>query len=147
VVASGQRGQAKEYVSGFYSQYILARFYDCLMDKPIWAKYRKEQLADVDGEILEIGIGTGLNLSYYSDHVRKITTVGPNFGMNRKLRKRLQQTGIEVRKHIISIVGAKMGSMCNLIPRQRSNVTNCTRAVGKSFGLEAETLQHRNEEV
>ncbi len=46
---------------GLYSKYIFPRFYDCVADKPFWAKYRKEQLEPVDGEVLEIGVGTGLN--------------------------------------------------------------------------------------
>jgi ubiquinone/menaquinone biosynthesis C-methylase UbiE len=71
------------------------------MDKPFWAKYRREQLASVDGEILEIGVGTGLNLPYYPEHVRKIVTVDPNPGMNKKLQCRIDQTGIEVDTRII----------------------------------------------
>ena len=43
---------------------------------------RKEFLARVDGEILEIGFGTGLNLPHYPEHVRRIITVDPNPGMN-----------------------------------------------------------------
>jgi len=39
----------------------------------------------VDGEILEIGVGTGLNLPHYPPHVRKITTADPNPGMNKQL--------------------------------------------------------------
>ena len=71
------------------------------MDKPFWAKYRKEQLAKADGEILEIGVGTGLNLPHYPSHVRKITTVDPNPGMNKRLQRRIDETGIGVEKKII----------------------------------------------
>ncbi len=86
---------------GFYSKVIFPRFYDCLMDKPFWAKYRHEQLASVDGRVLEIGAGTGLNLPHYPEHVRKIVTVDPNPGMNKKLQRRIDQTRIEVDKRII----------------------------------------------
>ena len=72
------------------------------MDKPFWAKYRREQLASVHGEILEIGVGTGLNLPHYPSHVRKITTVDPNPGMNKRLQRRIDESGIEVDKQIIS---------------------------------------------
>jgi ubiquinone/menaquinone biosynthesis C-methylase UbiE len=87
---------------GFYSKVIFPRFYDRLMDKPFWAKYRQEQLASVDGEILEIGVGTGLNLPHYPEHVKRITTADPNPGMNKKLQRRIDETGIEVDKQIIS---------------------------------------------
>jgi ubiquinone/menaquinone biosynthesis C-methylase UbiE len=72
-----------------------------LVDKPSWAKYRQEQLASVDGEILEIGVGTGLNLPHYPEHVKRITTVDPNPGMNKKLQHRIERTGIAVEKHVI----------------------------------------------
>ena len=71
------------------------------MDKPHWAKYRKQQLASADGEILEIGVGTGLNLPHCPEHVRKIVTVDPNPGMNKRLQRRIDQTGIEVDKRAI----------------------------------------------
>ena len=87
---------------GFYSNVILPRFYDRLMDKPFWKKYRKEQLASAEGEILEIGVGTGLNLPHYPSHVRKIVTADPNPGMNKRLQRRMDQIGIEVDKQIIS---------------------------------------------
>lgn len=87
---------------GFYSRYIFPRFYDCLMDSPVWEPHRRRQLAEVEGQILEIGVGTGLNLPHYPEHVRKIVTADPNQGMNKRLQRRIEQTGIEVDKRIIS---------------------------------------------
>ena len=65
------------------------------MDKPFWVKYRKEQLTNVDRGILEIGIGTGLNLPHDPAHVRRIATVGPNPGMDKWPRRRIDQSAIE----------------------------------------------------
>ncbi len=87
---------------GFYDQQIFARFYDCVMDRPHWAEHRKRQLADVAGDVLEIGVGTGLNLPHYPPNVGRITTVDPNTGMNKRLRRRIDQTGIDVDIHAIS---------------------------------------------
>ena len=86
---------------GFYSNVIFPRFYDWFIDHPHWSKYRRQQLASVDGEILEIGAGTGLNLPHYPAHVHKITTVDPNPGMNKRLQRRIDQTGIEVDQRIL----------------------------------------------
>ena len=72
------------------------------MDKPFWARYRREQLSGVDGEVLEIGVGTGLNLPHYPEHVKRIITADPNPGMNKKLQRRIDETGINVDKRIIS---------------------------------------------
>jgi ubiquinone/menaquinone biosynthesis C-methylase UbiE len=65
------------------------------------AKYRRELLANVSGDILEIGFGTGLNLAHYPSHVRKITTVDPNPGMNAKANKRIQESDIEVDRRVL----------------------------------------------
>ncbi len=66
------------------------------------AALRQEVLADVGGEVLEIGFGTGLNLPHYPAHVRKITTVDPNPGMSRLSRRRLEASEITVDSTLIS---------------------------------------------
>ncbi len=43
----------------------------------------RESLSEVDGEILKIGFGTGLNLEYYPEHVRHLTAVDPDVGVSR----------------------------------------------------------------
>ena len=87
---------------GFYSKFIFPRFYDRVVDKPHWIKHRKHQLASAVGDVLEIGVGTGLNLPHYPAQVSKITTVDPNPGMNKRLQRRIEELGIEVDKRIIS---------------------------------------------
>ena len=87
---------------GFYAQVIFPRLCDFLLDKPFVAKYRRELLANASGNILEIGFGTGLNLPYYPERIRKITVVDPNPGMCRRAQKRIAQAGIEVDQRIVS---------------------------------------------
>lgn len=87
---------------GLYGDVVFPRFYDCVADKPFWSRHRREQLAQVGGRILEIGVGTGLNLPHYPSHVKTITTVDPNPGMNKRLQRRIDESGIDVDKHIIS---------------------------------------------
>ncbi len=49
---------------GFYSQVILPLLLDWSLSDPKLARYRQELLAKVQGEVLEIGFGSGLNLAY-----------------------------------------------------------------------------------
>jgi ubiquinone/menaquinone biosynthesis C-methylase UbiE len=86
---------------GFYSQAILPLLCDWGLDRPFVAKHRRELLARADGNILEIGFGTGLNLPCYPPHVRKITTVDPNAGMYHRAQTRIKQTGIEVDQRVL----------------------------------------------
>ncbi len=87
---------------GFYSQRILPYLLDWSLSAPIISKYRQEVLADIKGEVLEIGFGTGLNLSYYPDDIYKIMTVDPNPGVHALAQKRIQSSSITVEHQIIS---------------------------------------------
>jgi ubiquinone/menaquinone biosynthesis C-methylase UbiE len=60
------------------------------------AKLRGEVLAEVDGEVLEIGFGTGLNLAHYPKHLGRIATADPNPGMSRLARRRIAASRIAV---------------------------------------------------
>jgi ubiquinone/menaquinone biosynthesis C-methylase UbiE len=66
------------------------------MGQPHLASRRQELLAGVSGSVLEIGVGTGLNLTHYPPHVRKITSVDPHAGMNKLLARRVRQSAMEV---------------------------------------------------
>jgi SAM-dependent methyltransferase len=87
---------------GFYRQVIFPRLCDLLLNRPFVARYRRELLTHAFGEVLEIGFGTGLNLRFYPEDVRKITTVDPNVGMHSLARKRIKQRGIEVDRRDLS---------------------------------------------
>jgi ubiquinone/menaquinone biosynthesis C-methylase UbiE len=92
----------QEPIMGFYSQVIVPCLCDFSLDRPFVAKYRRELLASASGDILEIGFGTGLNLPYYPEEVRKLTTVDPSAGMLRRARRRIEQTGIAVDQRVVS---------------------------------------------
>jgi SAM-dependent methyltransferase len=86
---------------GFYSRRIFPRICDWAMSDPRIAGLREETLAPVDGEILEIGFGTGLNLLHYPEHVRRIIAVDPNPGMNRLALGRVARSGIAVDQRVL----------------------------------------------
>ncbi|MBW4428668.1 MAG: class I SAM-dependent methyltransferase [Nostoc desertorum CM1-VF14] len=85
-----------------YSQVIFPRLLDWSLSVPTLAKYRQELLADVTGEVLEIGFGTGLNLAYYPCSIHKITTVDVNPGMNALANKRISNSDIIVEQLLLS---------------------------------------------
>lgn len=87
---------------GFYSRVILPRLLDWTMSDPAFSQYRQKVLANVEGEVLEIGFGTGLNLSYYPHYIEKVTTVDPNSGMNKLAQKRIQASKIQVENRILN---------------------------------------------
>ncbi|QFS50997.1 class I SAM-dependent methyltransferase [Nostoc sphaeroides] len=87
---------------GLYSQVIFPRLLDWSLSVPTLAKYRQKLLADVTGEVLEIGFGTGLNLAYYPCSIHKITTIDVNPGMNALANKRISNSDIIVEQLLLS---------------------------------------------
>ena len=81
---------------GIYSRLIFPRLCDWTMRNPRIERLRSETLAQVEGEILEIGFGTGLNLEHYPEHVRRLTAVDPGEGMARIARRRMERSDIDV---------------------------------------------------
>jgi len=87
---------------GFYSQVIAPRLLDWGMSDPSFALYRREVLSDVQGEVLEIGFGTGINLSYYPEHLQQLVTVDANPGMNALAQKRIESSNIRVDNRVLN---------------------------------------------
>ena len=84
---------------GIYSKYVFPWLCDWALDQPLVANHRRELLEQVHGEVLEIGVGTGLNLPCYPATLRKLTVVEPNPGMRKRLLRRIQQTDLQVEQH------------------------------------------------
>ena len=81
---------------GLYSRHVFPRLCDWSMRTPRIARLRRDVLAEANGEILEIGFGTGLNLEHYPVHVRHLTAVDPGVGMTRIARRRIERSHIDV---------------------------------------------------
>ena len=77
---------------GFYSNVIIPFFYDSSMDSPQINEGRKNILSKItEEEILEIGFGTGINIKFYPDNVKKIIALEPNKGMIKQAKKKVDQ--------------------------------------------------------
>jgi ubiquinone/menaquinone biosynthesis C-methylase UbiE len=87
---------------GLYSNVIFPRFLNAFMSSGQFKKQRSKLLSSVSGDILEIGFGTGLNLEFYPDHVRKITAIDPNAGMNKVAQRNIKNSDIEVDSRVLS---------------------------------------------
>jgi ubiquinone/menaquinone biosynthesis C-methylase UbiE len=81
---------------GIYSRLIFPKLCDWAMSTPEFTQLRKKVLADVRGEVLEIGFGTGLNLEHYPKRVRGLTAVEPGAAMSRFAQATIGKSDIVV---------------------------------------------------
>lgn len=62
---------------GFYGDHIFPRLMEWVMAGDEFLRLRRELLASTHGEVLELGIGTGLNLQHYPATVTELHAVDP----------------------------------------------------------------------
>lgn len=82
---------------GFYARHVLPRLIDATMRNADTARLRAAWVPRASGEVLELGIGSGLNLSFYSSEVRKVYGVDPSLELQRLARQRAAGGRVEVR--------------------------------------------------
>jgi len=64
---------------GLYSKYILPKAIDWACSQKPTMKQREKLIPFADGKILEVGIGSGLNLPFYNkEHVKHLTAIDPS---------------------------------------------------------------------
>ncbi len=86
----------------FYSRFFFPRLCDYCMSMSHLDEYRQTLLADVEGDVLEIGFGTGLNLPHYPSNIQKLTAVDVNPGMNAIAKERIRDVAITVDHRVLS---------------------------------------------
>jgi ubiquinone/menaquinone biosynthesis C-methylase UbiE len=82
---------------GLYDKYILPHFLNCACgSKPV--KYQREKVVPMaEGLVLEVGIGSGLNIPFYdAAKVDRILGLDPSEELNRMALKVAEQKGIPV---------------------------------------------------
>ncbi len=83
---------------GIYENRVYPWLLDVTEPKEM-AEQRRLVLRDVKGEILEIGIGTGVNLSYYPENIKTLTAIEPSDVMRHRVKQRADAAGRTVEWH------------------------------------------------
>lgn len=75
-------------MANWYERNILPKLIDKACGQPPMTELRGRYVPRARGDVLEIGIGSGLNLPHYSDEVTSITGVDPSAELNELARER-----------------------------------------------------------
>jgi ubiquinone/menaquinone biosynthesis C-methylase UbiE len=81
---------------GVYAKYVLPRIIDLAMRNKETARLRAAWIPQARGEVLEIGIGSGLNLPFYSHDVQRVYGVDPSVELQRMASKKALTEAIKV---------------------------------------------------
>jgi ubiquinone/menaquinone biosynthesis C-methylase UbiE len=73
---------------GLYEKYVLPRLLDLTMRNPVVRRERERFVPLAAGRVLEIGIGSGLNIPFYSERVDALCGLDPSPELGRMARKR-----------------------------------------------------------
>ncbi len=76
---------------GFYDTHILPHFIDFACGAKPVRKQREKVVPEAEGRVLEVGIGSGLNIEFYDpDKVNMVWGLEPSLGMREKARPRVE---------------------------------------------------------
>lgn len=79
-----------------YDSWILPRVLDLVMRNREVTRYRSRLVPEASGVVLEVGIGSGLNLAFYGPQVERIYAIDPSEALLRMARKRARSAPFSV---------------------------------------------------
>lgn len=81
---------------GFYEDQILPRFVDLALSGKPFTKLRARVASGLEGEVLEVGFGSGRNVPFYPPSVKRVRAVDPAVVGRKLASKRLAQSPVAV---------------------------------------------------
>jgi SAM-dependent methyltransferase len=79
-----------------YQRLLLPRLIDLVMRNPDAARYRGRMIPAARGRVLELGVGSGLNLPFYGAQVTRLYALDPSEKLIEMARRRHPRTGFPV---------------------------------------------------
>lgn len=81
---------------GFYEREVLPRFVDVALGGKQFKRLRARVASDLDGEVLEVGFGSGRNVPFYPTAVTRVRAVDPATVGRKLAAKRVAETTVPV---------------------------------------------------
>lgn len=94
-------------MANWYERHVLPKLIDTACAQPPMTKLRDTYVSQAQGDVLEMGIGSGLNLMHYNtDNVRSITGVDPLASITEKAAARAEDLDVPV--EVLGISGESL---------------------------------------
>jgi SAM-dependent methyltransferase len=88
------RGQ--EALVGFYAEHVLPRINEKSLDRPSIATSRARVCAELRGDVVEPGFGSGLNLEHYPESVDRVLAIEPSAVARGLAKQRIERSPVPV---------------------------------------------------
>lgn len=85
----------REAVVNFYDRWVLPPLLDLVMRQNQLEKYRREVVGAAAGRVLEVGVGSGLNFSFYGKQVEIVFGIDPSPRLLAIARRRADVAGLQ----------------------------------------------------
>ncbi|TPJ29408.1 class I SAM-dependent methyltransferase [Mesorhizobium sp. B2-7-2] len=102
---------------GIYSEMILPRLVHGSMRNAELLPYRRRVLAPAEGRVLEVGIGSGLNLPHYPEGVTKVIGIDPSARLAAMARRAASSVAfpVTVTEHSAEAIPLETGSVDTVV--------------------------------
>jgi len=91
---------------GLYEKHLLPRLIEMACSQPPMTELRARYVPRARGDVLEIGIGSGLNLPHYGSEARSVTGLDPAASLTQRARQRAASARPDV--EILQISGEEI---------------------------------------
>ncbi|MBM3827034.1 MAG: class I SAM-dependent methyltransferase [Actinobacteria bacterium] len=109
---------------GVYTDWVLPRLIDRVLDTADFREIRRTQVAEIDGRVLEVGFGAGANVAFLPNTVRHLYAVDPATSVRGIADRRLRARGMSV--EYVGLDGARLELADESVDHVVSTMTLCT---------------------
>jgi ubiquinone/menaquinone biosynthesis C-methylase UbiE len=108
----------------FYEREVLPRFIDVMLGGKQFRSLRSQATAGLEGEVLEVGFGSGTNVPFYPPTVTRVRAVDPAMVGQKLAAKRMAATSVPV--EFIGLTGESIPIEDGSVDHVLSTWTLCT---------------------